>query len=173
MTITNKKLIRSFKSILSSSIAAKEIVLSEIEKVDEKYRKLAETEKSDLNDQLKVLESQISLYSSFFDEEDNTQEEANVDLPKPVEPEAEPEKVVDTIYDDNNIEEEVTEEVTEEVEKAAEEDDPFKEVTESTWEEAFGENMAKEDDTEVAEEAKSENEDDDDINSEWPQPTEW
>ena len=94
MTITNKKLLKNFKSILSSSVAAKEIVASEIEKVDEKYRKLAEAEKSDLTEQMKVLDDQIKLYSSLVQGNEPEQQEIPAE-----------EKVVDTVFPENNAEE--------------------------------------------------------------------
>jgi len=100
MVVTNKKLLKNFKNILSSSIAAKEIVQTEIDKVDEKYRKLAEAEKSDLTEQLKTLDDQIALYSTLVGD----------DTPKETE-----EQVTDTLYPENNAEEAVEETPAEEV----------------------------------------------------------
>ena len=115
MTITNKKLLKNFKTILASSISAKEIVTSEIEKVDEKYRKLAESEKADLNAQLKALDAQIANFQSILGSDSEAVEETPVTE----------EKVVDTVFPENNVEEEETEEVTpeEESESSSEEGD--------------------------------------------------
>ena len=101
MTITNKKLLKNFKTILASSISAKEIVASEIEKVDEKYRKLAEIEKADLNAQLKALDAQIVNFQNILGSDSEDVEETP----------ATEEKVVDTVFPENNVEEEETEEV--------------------------------------------------------------
>lgn len=115
MTITNKKLLKNFKTILASSISAKEIVASEIEKVDEKYRKLAEAEKADLNAQLKALDAQITNFQNIL----GSDSEAVDETP------ATEEKVVDTVFPENNVEEEETEEVApeEESEGSSEEGD--------------------------------------------------
>lgn len=115
MTITNKKLLKNFKTILASSISAKEIVASEIEKVDEKYRKLAEAEKADLDAQLKALDAQIANFQGILGSDSETVEETPVTE----------EKVVDTVFPENNVEDEETEEVTpeEESEGSSEEGD--------------------------------------------------
>ena len=105
MTITNKKLLKNFKTILASSISAKEILTSELDKIDEKYRKLAEAEKSDITEQMAILDDQIKLYSAFLT--DTTQENAAEEATS-----VEEDVVVDTVFPENNVEEEETEEAT-------------------------------------------------------------
>lgn len=169
MTITNKKLLKSYKSILSSSLCAKELVTLEMEKVDEKYRKLAEAEKADLSNMLEMLDSQISLYSSFLADDAPTQEEPNT-AAAPEEPEAEPEKVVDTIYEENNAEDDAP--VVEETVSETVENDPFSEVANSPWDaETVDSNVVEEADNNEAEpEIKAE---DSDVNDGWPMPENW
>ena len=150
MTITNKKLIKNFKNILSSSISAKDIVKSEIDKVDEKYRKLAEQEKVDLNKQLETLDAQIAIYSSLLKDEAVDTAEAPV----------EEEKVVDTVFPENNAEEEVEEEQATE---------PVEEPKDATVSDGSGDIAWPED--EAAEEETTEEETEED---EWPdEPQEW
>ncbi len=160
MTITNKKLLKNFKSILSSSVAAKEIVASEIEKVDEKYRKLAEAEKSDLTEQMKVLDDQIKLYSSLVQGNEPEQQEAPAE-----------EKVVDTVFPENNAEEdEVAEEDTAIVE-AEEETEETSEDTEDVHHNGEGDIVWPEDDEETEEEPDEDAEEEGDG---WPEePQEW
>jgi len=161
MTITNKKLLKNFKNILSSSLSAKEIIKSEIDKVDEKYRKLAEAEKHGLNEQMAVLDEQIKLYSTFLkDEEIPVVDNA---------PAEEEEKVVDTLYEDNNDEEEGT---SEKVEETVDESQPVDELPEGALDDP---NRIidewPEDAVESEEETEEKSEDNDD---EWPtEPQEW
>ena len=155
MTITNKKLIKNFKNILSSSIAAKEIVQAEIDKVDEKYRKLAEAEKVELNRQMTALNIQIENYSALVGE--STEE---------TEATATEEKVTDTIFPENNE----VDAVDESEKTSAPEDDEdniFKDALE-VEDAAEVEASQEEEDLEVAEEAVAQEED------EWPDvPQEW
>ena len=161
MTITNKKLLKNFKSILSSSIAAKEIVASEIEKVDEKYRKLAEAEKSDLTEQMKVLDDQIKLYSSLVQGNEPEQQETPTE-----------EMVVDTVFPENNAEEdEVAEESTATVEAGEEEAEDASEDAEDVHHNDEGDIVWPED-TDAAEEESDEDADED--GDGWPEePQEW
>lgn len=117
MITDNKKLIKEINTIIASSTKAMEITKQEIEKVDAKYKALADKEKAGLEKLLKMQEGQISAYKTmvcFTDEP-----EAPVATNKAVEEaEKEPveEKVVDTIFPENN--EEDTEEETSEGEAA-------------------------------------------------------
>lgn len=184
MTITNKKLLKNFKSILSSSVSAKEILTSELEKIDEKYRKLAEAEKSDIAEQMAILDDQIKLYSALLT--DTTQENVVEETVS-----AEEEAVVDTIYEDNNVEDSSEEDVTqqeldslsehlEESAGVATEDN----IDDSAWADAFGDNLATEEESsdvaveEVVEEsaeetAATETTEKEDVSDEWPMPEDW
>ena len=171
--IDNKKFVKEINNIVSSSEKAKKLALAEIEKIDEKYRKLAEEEKKKLNVLVANLDAILKNYSDMLEPEQESEAAESVEEPAVQE---EPEMVVDTIYKDNNIQE-AADEVFEQEPAPAE---GFENITESTWAEAFGDNMATEEPSgetaevqdEVAEEAAV-NHDTSDINNEWPMPEEW
>ncbi len=103
MLTDNKKLIREIRSIIECSEKAKKFALAEIDKIDAKYRALAEKEKSELNDTIKLLDSQITKYSSIL-AEDSVDDEPETPA---VEQETEDtvpaeEEVVDTLFPENN-----------------------------------------------------------------------
>ena len=110
----NKKLIKEFNNMLASSEKARKLVQSEIEKVDEKYRKLAEEEKKELNATADMLDSQIKYYKTILtpvcdggcescdDVGGNTEKvvdtlysESAGEIPEPVEDETKDEPVVE------------------------------------------------------------------------------
>ena len=97
----NKKFLREITNILTSSEKAKKVALQEIEKIDEKYRKLAEEEKKSLSETVKNLDDIVSYYSAFT-KKDNEEE-----------------KVVDNLFEENN-EEEAPEEEAEVVDEETE-----------------------------------------------------
>lgn len=69
-----KKSPKDILNILNETLKAKMIVISEMEKVDEKYRKLAEEEKKRLWETLLNLDAQIKLYGPLMTSEDNSAE---------------------------------------------------------------------------------------------------
>ena len=133
MITENKKLIKEINTIIASSTKAMEITRQEIEKVDAKYKALADKEKADLEKLLKMQEGQISAYKSMVCFTDEPEKTAN-GVVKETEKEPVEEKVVDTIFPENNEEEtsddETSEDETAEPETASE---PKPEVETSEW----------------------------------------
>ena len=152
MTITNKKLLKSYKDILSASINAKSLVNAEIEKVDAKYRALAEKEKTDLNKQLKTLDTQIDLYTSMLNDDAPVEEKVVEAVEEPI--------VVDTIFPENNEPDAVEE---------PEEDMPAEEPVEDKVVESDDNGFSFDNESEEEDEAKTQ--DDNDGFPEFPQ--EW
>lgn len=152
MTITNKKLLKSYKDILSASINAKSLVNAEIEKVDAKYRALAEKEKTDLNKQLKTLDTQIDLYTSMLNDDAPVEEKVVEAVEEPA--------VVDTIFPENNEPDAVEE---------PEEDMPAEEPVEDKVVESDDNGFSFDNESEEEDEAKTQ--DDNDGFPEFPQ--EW
>lgn len=95
MITDNKKLIKEINTIIASSTKAMELTRQEIEKVDAKYRVLAEKEKADLEKLLKMQEGQISAYKAMVG---ITEEPAD----EPGTAETAEEQVTDTIFPENN-----------------------------------------------------------------------
>ncbi len=62
----NKTLLKQFANIYTSCNKAKQGAIAEIGKIDEKYRKLAEKEKEQLNELVKTLESQMEMYGKYL-----------------------------------------------------------------------------------------------------------
>lgn len=120
MITDNKKLIKEINTIIASSTKAMEITKQEIEKVDAKYRALADKEKAELEKLLRMQEGQISAYKAMVCFTDEPEAPVVEDTANKVVEEAEKEpveeKVVDTIFPENNEEE--TEEETSEGEAA-------------------------------------------------------
>lgn len=119
MLTDNKKLIKEIRSIIECSEKAKKFALAEIDKIDAKYKAMAEKEKSELNDTIKLLDSQITKYSSIL-AEDSAENEPETTVTEPVTEETEQTdgEVVDTLFPENNVEtesepEELNEEETE------------------------------------------------------------
>lgn len=110
MIITNKKLAKEIKSIFESSDKAKKLALLELDKIDAKYKALAEKEKKSLNDTIKFLDSQLALYGPMLSDTEQTEEEPEQEE-SVVEEE---EKVVDLFAEQESEETEETEETEEE-----------------------------------------------------------
>lgn len=161
MLTNNKKLTKEFKNIIASITNTKNLAIQELDKIDAKYKALAEKEKSELNKTVKLLETQLSAYAALTEEE---QEPA----------------ITDTIFPENNVSEEKEQTTAEPLESTPETIDvnldestaeeiaeAFKEtapIVEDVWEQASSEETPKE---EIAE-TSSEDEDG------WPdQPEEW
>ncbi len=79
MQLTNKKLIKSYKAILTSSMNAKAILESEAQKVDEKYKALAEQEKKNISEQLKALKTQIDMCAELIGDSNISEEVVNTE----------------------------------------------------------------------------------------------
>lgn len=109
--ITNTKLAKEFKTLLASANKAKSLAEQELEKIDAKYRALAEKEKADLNKTVKLLDAQIASYTAVIGDEEEP-------------------AIVDTVFPENN--ETVREETPAEnpVEETVQETEQPTEVTE-------------------------------------------
>lgn len=112
----NKMLLKEFSKIYASCNKAKQGAIVELAKIDEKYRKLAEKEKEQLNELVKTLESQMEIYGNYLGlnkTDDAAEETADAET----ENETEEDAITDTIFPENNEEvkeEEVVEEPKEE-----------------------------------------------------------
>lgn len=104
MQLTNKKLIKSYKAILTSSINAKAILESEAQKVDEKYKALAEQEKKDISEQLKALKTQIDICTGLIGDSDSSEDVINTKEDITESTDTVEEKVVDTLFAEETCE---------------------------------------------------------------------
>lgn len=100
----NKTLLKQFANIYASCNKAKQSAITELAKIDEKYRKLAEKEKEQLNELVKTIESQMELYGNYLGL-NKTDEKTEYVEPDPVE-EAPEMTIQDTIFPENNEENE-------------------------------------------------------------------
>ena len=106
MQMMNKKFMKEIKSIFVSSEKAKKLALAELDKIDAKYKALAEKEKAELNNVVKNLDAMLDMYRPLIESSDEPVIDSAVDDTLP-------------FSDDDVVEEpEVTEEP---VEAAAEE----------------------------------------------------
>ena len=96
-----EKLVKEFEKIYASLGKSKKLILADIDKIDEKYRKLAQEEKKNLTESLAVLNEQMKYYASMLG---NKTEEVNVEEQKDEEP-----VIEDTIFPENNVQEEKVE----------------------------------------------------------------
>lgn len=153
-----EKLVKEFEKIYASLGKSKKLILADIDKIDEKYRKLAQEEKKSLTDNLAVLNEQMKYYSTMLGneaEEAQGDEKSEYVEPDPVEeiPEL---KIQDTIFPENNVEEEKTEELAFET-TYPEKEDEHKEET-KTVEESDAADVVPADSSATA----------DDVAVEWP-----
>ncbi len=116
-----EKLVKEFEKIYASLGKSKKLILADIDKIDEKYRKLAQEEKKNLTDSLAILNEQMKYYSTILG--------GNAGEAKDEVVEEEP-AIEDTIFPENNVQEEKVE-VTATVEKIEE---PVFETTETETE---------------------------------------
>lgn len=104
----NKKLLKEFANIYASCNKAKQGAIAEIGKIDEKYRKLAEEEKKQLNELVKAIDSQMEMYGNYLGlnkaKELVGATHEDTEISDAVEEPVENEKVVDTIFPENNEE---------------------------------------------------------------------
>lgn len=106
--IDNKKYLKDVSSMYATAQRVKKYVMAELEKIDEKYRKIIAEEKGKLNEQLMVLNAQIKFYADIVNPEEMPVEQTSEKTEKEVVEEAEP-VIADTIFPENNEPEEVTE----------------------------------------------------------------
>lgn len=180
MQITNKKLIKNFSDILSASIKAKDIINSEMEKVDAKYAELAKKEKADLAKQASLLEAQIATYSAFL----NSNGPEETDEPEfdgagftAEDNKVKEEKVVDTLFPENNIADTPSEIDDDIVEPVMKDDENENSSEDEEWEETPEYEDIK-DDVAALDDSFAENVEEEvaitDSNDEWPElPEEW
>ena len=102
--ILNKKLNKQFKTILSSSESALAILKEEAEKIDERYKKLAELEKAEIAEQIKSLTSQVEMCKSFLSPAETAEPEP--ECPVPTEETEEPSAPAASLFPDKPVVEE-------------------------------------------------------------------
>lgn len=182
MVTTNKKFINELKNIITSTDKAKKVALAEIDKIDAKYKALAEKEKASLSKTIKLLESQLTMYNDMIKaDNDSVETEETVASAEQVsEKEA---TIEDTVFPENNetvfdievkaTEKDVQSESTETVDVEDSEDTDSVEWPDDTVSEdtaAPSEPTADESDNTTESEDESEQKSED----EWPEfPEEW
>ena len=114
--IDNKKYLKDVSSLYSTAQRVKKYVIAELDKIDEKYRKIIAEEKKNLNEQLEVLNSQIQFYASIVGAGEKAEEAPVEEQKEEVE-----EEIQDTIFPENN---EPAEENKEESEDEKTEEEP-------------------------------------------------
>lgn len=153
--IENKKFAKQLKTIISSSEEAKKIAEAELQKIDEKYKALAEQEKRSIRQQIDMLDKVISSFAQTNEAEPVVEE-------APVAPEAEaPAEIVDTLFPENNEQEST------ESEESAPVEEPVTEMPEE-----------KESPVEVSQSEEAEEDDSlsfagDNDDPDWDYPEEW
>ena len=100
--IDNKKYLKDVSSMYSTAQRVKKYVVAELDKIDEKYRKIIAEEKKKLNEQLEVLNAQIKFYASIVNPEETPAEEKAEEAPAEEQKEEVEEKIQDTIFPENN-----------------------------------------------------------------------
>lgn len=100
-----EKLAKEFEKIRASLTKSKKLILSDIEKIDEKYRRLAQEEKKNLTESLGILNEQLKYYDKMLGNKAEVEETA--DSPDTQEEPEEP-AIEDTIFPENNEQEEET-----------------------------------------------------------------
>lgn len=75
----NKKFMKEIKSIFVSSEKAKKLALAELDKIDAKYKALAEKEKAELNNVVKNLDAMLDMYRPLIESSDEPVIDSAVD----------------------------------------------------------------------------------------------
>ena len=109
-----EKLAKEFEKIRTSLAKSKKLILADIDKIDEKYRRLAQEEKKSLTESLGILNDQLKYYDNMLGDVSETVEEAPVGEQNT---EEEP-KIQDTIFPENNEKEQEASEEQEEQKEA-------------------------------------------------------
>lgn len=165
MVTTSKKLNIELKNIIASNEKVKKVALAEIEKIDAKYKALAEKEKATLTRVIKSLDNQLTFYRDLLavDKEEessdtDTPDDSSVEQSQPEQKEEES-AIVDTIFVENNDTIADSDSDAETVAKSTNDDNS----SDLEWPSETNEDAAP------AEESKSESKED-----EWPEfPEEW
>lgn len=97
-----EKLAKEFEKIRASLSKSKKLILADIDKIDEKYRRLAQEEKKSLTESLGILNEQLKYYDNMLGGVTENAEDTSVEEQKP---EEEP-TIQDTIFPENNEPEE-------------------------------------------------------------------
>lgn len=97
-----EKLAKEFEKIRASLSKSKKLILADIDKIDEKYRRLAQEEKKSLTENLGILNEQLKYYDNMLEGVPENVEDTSVEEQKP---EEEP-TIQDTIFPENNEPEE-------------------------------------------------------------------
>ena len=122
------KLAKEFEKIRASLAKSKKLILADIDKIDEKYRRLAQEEKRSLTENLGILNEQLKYYDNMLGGASENAEDASMDEQKS---EEEP-KIQDTIFPENNEPEEQEEaKETKAADLDAEEDAEWKQKIQS------------------------------------------
>lgn len=100
--MVTEKLAKEFEKIRISLAKSKKLILADIDKIDEKYRRLAQEEKKNLTESLGILNEQLKYYDNMLDGVSENTEDTYEEEQKP---EEEP-KIQDTIFPENNEPEE-------------------------------------------------------------------
>ena len=97
-----EKLAKEFEKIRASLFKSKKLILADIDKIDEKYRHLAQEEKKSLTENLGILNEQLKYYDNMLGGVSENTEDTSVEEQKPEEELA----IQDTIFPENNEPEE-------------------------------------------------------------------
>lgn len=128
-----EKLVKEFEKIRASLTKSKKLIVADIDKIDEKYRRLAQEEKKSLTESLAVLNEQLKYYDKMLanepvqvesgedEREDFVELEPGAVLPEPKD-DKEP-AIEDTIFPENNEPEKVEKEPEESGRKVLTKDD--------------------------------------------------
>lgn len=105
------KLVKEFEKIRASLAKSKKLILVDIDKIDEKYRKLAQEEKKSLTESLAILNEQLKYYDKMLDGkpvvEETSEESVDADTMEDA-PKEEEKAIEDTIFPENNEPEETS-----------------------------------------------------------------
>lgn len=104
-----EKLEKEFVKIRSSLAKSKKLIMSDIDKIDEKYRKLAQEEKKSLTENLAILNEQLKYYDKMLGTapaEEATEEIEEAGTDNEVQQVEEEPVIQDTIFPENNEPEE-------------------------------------------------------------------
>ena len=120
--LDNKKYLKDVSALYSSANKVKKHIINELDKIDEKYRRLIAEEKKKLTEQLAVINAQLECFGALVPEEKDA---AAAELEKEKEVKEKPAsevnlKIVDTIFPENNEEEAEEEKKEKEDEENAE-----------------------------------------------------
>ncbi len=156
-----EKLVKEFEKIRTSLAKSKKLIIADIDKIDEKYRKLAQEEKKSLTESLAVLNEQLKYYDKMLSDEPIVEDIVDESPEEALKAEEEP-VIQDTIFPENN---------EPEVESTPTAEKDEKPVFETTYPENDNANEVKEETKTTEEPVPSDGSTTaDDSNVEWPEP---